>query len=933
MDSTPFPLYELAKSDLFNEQPSSNLKIPNIQRGLVWDASQDELLWDSILRGFPIGSMLILKNKDGIKEILDGQQRANAIINGYNDSWNEPENKQPYKGTILWLDLGYKPRDNDLERRKFGIRSINSSHPWGYDSNTKKLDAGRMREARDKVFKIIKEEREIESEDKLPKKSEWDIRKFIPISFVGEKDFLPIPLSFLVKAAENKKDNEESFRLFIKEINEQNDKFSQINDWWNDNYKERIIEFFKYLKQSDQLYKSFCSLNNYKIIFNVVSQEDDIELLFNRINSKGTRMSPEDLSYAAIKYYGSPICNCDRIGDVIKQCDILPEPQMAQIILRYCFSFKKDSIRGVVDAGTIRKLAQDSKDNKLRDEKNKLVDFFKDDATKLKKLIKEAQNIILNKYELPPIMLAEIGKNNPPLFILLLRIIEDNKHKLENNFIRSIILYLYCFSVPDNDFPAQMLYKIANSPKEDYKEYKSDIQNCLRDAISQEWCYELPDSFKNFKALDDNELNKDWNISNYSDEFGYKSFQTLFNYNRENFQGGFMLKYAQRIYFNDIFGDYDPSDRGLWKDINKPWDDDHIIPKSWINDNAENNCLWNWLNSWGNIAYIPSEENRSKGNRPDWTYYEKVNKNKDYVNKDVLKTSSMISKIKDINKDGLVNGDDKVLKNFMGIIRERFLEISTDFLDLLKVLDITTELSKKQIERKVFLEKLRSSYSDSDGSEYGFYYLTGTNGIEKEITEKDNLSCWQKPWVSIIHKGHSEWEKAITVHLENNGFRIQRGFRKRPDRALENDVWWEKGSFYECDRRNLLKNEKEITLFLKYFCLCSDIQKDNKDKGRFTADDSGLLSYEGILDNQEIKMNITKPWYKYRYFEIKSKNNEKLPDSIITKGKEMEYYTQDDLKMVFRLKNNIDYTDNDNGRLFDEFTKHITQFNRINSNI
>ena len=47
----------------------------------------------------------------------------------------------------------------------------------------------------------------------------------------------------------------------------------------------------------------------------------------------------------------------------------------------------------------------------------------------------------------------------------------------------------------------------------------------------------------------------------------------------------------------------------------------------------------------------------------------------------------------------------------------------------------------------------------------------------------------------------------------------------------------------------------------------------------------------------------------------------------------MEYYTQDDLKMVFRLKNNIDYTDNDNGRLFDEFTKHITQFNRINSNI
>lgn len=37
----------------------SNVKIPELQRGLVWKPAQVELLWDSILRGFPIGSFLL----------------------------------------------------------------------------------------------------------------------------------------------------------------------------------------------------------------------------------------------------------------------------------------------------------------------------------------------------------------------------------------------------------------------------------------------------------------------------------------------------------------------------------------------------------------------------------------------------------------------------------------------------------------------------------------------------------------------------------------------------------------------------------------------------------------------------------------------------------------------------------------------------------
>ena len=36
-------------------------EVPILQRGLVWDQSQIELLWDSILRGIPIGSIVLCR--------------------------------------------------------------------------------------------------------------------------------------------------------------------------------------------------------------------------------------------------------------------------------------------------------------------------------------------------------------------------------------------------------------------------------------------------------------------------------------------------------------------------------------------------------------------------------------------------------------------------------------------------------------------------------------------------------------------------------------------------------------------------------------------------------------------------------------------------------------------------------------------------------
>ena len=62
---------------------TSEVAIPPLQRGLVWKPNQVEMLWDSILRGFPIGSFMLSDADDGKFFLLDGQQRFNAISLGY----------------------------------------------------------------------------------------------------------------------------------------------------------------------------------------------------------------------------------------------------------------------------------------------------------------------------------------------------------------------------------------------------------------------------------------------------------------------------------------------------------------------------------------------------------------------------------------------------------------------------------------------------------------------------------------------------------------------------------------------------------------------------------------------------------------------------------------------------------------------------------
>ncbi len=118
--------------DIWANKYLTKVCIPDIQRGLVWNAAQIEVFWDSLLRGIPIGIFTVVENA-GEKMLLDGQQRWHAI--------QCVLNADPSSDGILWVGILDQDALNAVScyNRKYLFRWTTKTHPWGFriDKNEK----------------------------------------------------------------------------------------------------------------------------------------------------------------------------------------------------------------------------------------------------------------------------------------------------------------------------------------------------------------------------------------------------------------------------------------------------------------------------------------------------------------------------------------------------------------------------------------------------------------------------------------------------------------------------------------------------------------------------------------------------------------------------------------------------------------------------
>ncbi len=125
--------------------------VPPFQRGYVWIPSQVELLWDSLTRGLPIGTLVA--SETGTERryyLVDGRQRTTSLRLGFRDPFSAPRDSSG-RATLdadrqaLWVDINHKPD----AKRMYLFRVTTSAHPWGYpiSPDKRRLDTPTMRTA------------------------------------------------------------------------------------------------------------------------------------------------------------------------------------------------------------------------------------------------------------------------------------------------------------------------------------------------------------------------------------------------------------------------------------------------------------------------------------------------------------------------------------------------------------------------------------------------------------------------------------------------------------------------------------------------------------------------------------------------------------------------------------------------------------------
>lgn len=278
------------KSDVF-------VALPMIQRGSVWKPHQIIDLWDSLLQGMPIGSLMASELKPGTKVrrlgqseskavdsngglgLIDGQQRTLAML----AAWSlANEIKMDRR---VWIDFADNPPPGQL----FRLRVTTVNQPFGFrtDEPSSKLSLHDRRKAQD-LYELMQK-------DKPTLENAWPYTS---------KPTIPIDLRWLI----NKwRGNDPT--SWEKIVLEETAKIKSEREAWhtsssdNEIIKKRVDELNKAL---NRLFKMEVPLIRVDDRFFEIDDNKDsdppLALLFKRIGTGGTELSNADYVYSIIKH-------------------------------------------------------------------------------------------------------------------------------------------------------------------------------------------------------------------------------------------------------------------------------------------------------------------------------------------------------------------------------------------------------------------------------------------------------------------------------------------------------------------------------------------------------------------------------------------------------------------------------------------------------
>ena len=628
--------------------------IPSLQRGLVWKPSKTELLWDSVLRGFPIGAFVLCRklqsqqqrrlDEDATYDLLDGQQRAHAIELGF---------EQPFEGNeretapILWIDLG---RPTPKETKAFPLRVTTKAHPWGYEADdaASPLALWRIRETLKTVGRMTDDDRLRHDSGELPKRP-------LPKNLWPAVAEAPVPFAWLMACTEK---NPEAFWAAVRSRCHEAVRVGMPRQMWAGKAAEILDQPAAWdRKELHAIWQGVKRAHEARVVLLEVrddalmsasAQEDsrptsrggdaeitNVEHLFYRLNALGTRLEGDELAYSMVKAHWpeleAPIRRLARRK--------LPEARLVTLAARVPLTTAKRhtdaqhrKITTAVSVSEFRRLAQAGmreEQDQTKDQRKAVLTFFMDGQPNLAAVLDQVESWLelgADGIGLPPVLQTSIARNSRDVYALLLWLAARSLQEESGGGtgtsglelrkpVLGLATALHWFAADQGRAVGAIGAAIDGKPlcpdlfqgllaKAFEVDGRSALYRPLRTGDLDKLIV-LPDSSSlghwRWDALT-------WNGGTETDQIT-RQFLWRVRSERE------LLLYAQRAYIGRRF-DYDPARQDTWEQHNRPWDFDHILPSSKTYYRHKEgvpykSVLNEWINCIGNLRACPMEENRS----------------------------------------------------------------------------------------------------------------------------------------------------------------------------------------------------------------------------------------------------------------------------------------------------------------------------------
>lgn len=630
-NNSVYTLKEIAEWAVTNQ-----VSLPTVQRGFVWKPSQIENLWDSLLRGYPVGAFVLAKNDGRDFEILDGQQRATAICLGF----SKKTFRDSQDNIKVFIDL---EKADTADSRKYIFRVLTRSHPWGYrrSENNKALTSDNIRKSMDLY----------DTTDPLT----TDLENFYPF----DADF-PVPYYFFINAVVK---NQEVEQLHSTIIEWQH--YNKIYQKWKDksvNEKKteevvteellgKISNIFTATVEmlADETGQKIPALylNLDKFLKDDESKDeeekgetaDEIENLFVRLNAGGTQLTGEELNYSILKAH----LQRETQETIEEACKDLFRPSRFITVAYRLFQQTPESDQRI-DALTMRikpKQFQRSISKNVHNFEVFLIDICTDKKFCEKTLLEYTKDVLAfdnqkRRYGLPFVIYSKIAEGAPEvMYLLMYRIyfkkdrfpIATNYEQIHHKKVLGIITLFYWFGKGENYKDHSKLLSniwLAASTLNSERFWSSETieRASLNNALIPFPSYDSDVIHK--EVL--NRINEKSNITIKFQSIVGQEYGTFFDkisFNKD------LIMYAQRNFIENYF----KQQQYRLEDTNVPFDWDHIAPNNWIK-NKKNipKVLKDWYQSNGNYRAWPYALNRMDSDNSPKSKLNPLDKENGYSN-------------------------------------------------------------------------------------------------------------------------------------------------------------------------------------------------------------------------------------------------------------------------------------------------------------